>query len=315
MISRESLQEETLQEAAAQSEKLLSLDRVSFIEQFCRDWIRRLEGVNDESFRFSLACVLREKEEYGEVRALLDTLVTENPDNGRYLLELGRLMRDIHDPALETLAEAHPGIANEFLRALCREASPPIILAALPKSGSVFIWMALAKGLGKPHTDVEGGQFPESFVVRHTLLDMFSTRAVLRNHISANRYNRIVLSHYADKIIINVRDPRQALLSYAHHPAGTVGQDPTIALYRGFPGNLPDMPLEERIDILTEQYFPMQVEWIQGWIDADENPDFKTKILFTKFEDLQEDSHAFMDRILDFHGIDRDLFDYPSPPD
>ncbi|MFY9736456.1 MAG: hypothetical protein WAL02_15200, partial [Rhodoplanes sp.] len=49
-----------------------------------------------------------------------------------------------------------------------------------------------------------------------------------------------------------------------------------------------------------------------GWTKAPELEYFKTKILYTTFEEMVKDQSAFFRRILDFYYIDYDLFVEPK---
>src|SRR5262249_60039065 len=70
-----------------------------------------------------------------------------------------------------------------------------------------------------------------------------------------------------DKLIVHVRDPRQALLSLMHH----------VTPYpRG-----PEGPLDQRIETAADDYLA-SIRWIEGWLDAED----EIRILFSRFEDF-----------------------------
>jgi hypothetical protein len=52
------------------------------------------------------------------------------------------------------------------------------------------------------------------------------------------------------------------------------------------------------------------IDFINGWLDAQENSSFKTKILFIRYEDLIEDENAYWNSILNFYNIERSLFKF-----
>ena len=61
--------------------------------------------------------------------------------------------------------------------------------------------------------------------------------------------------------------------------------EPALQIWVERPEDFTDLSLEEGINALLEKYFSQQVVWIQDWLDADKNPDFKTEILFTSRRD------------------------------
>ena len=75
----------------------------------------------------------------------------------------------------------------------------------------------------------------------------------------------------------------------------------------------------EQVEVMVRHMLPDCIDWILGWLDAEADPDFKTKILFTTYEDFVADEDAHWDKWLDFYGIDRSLWTFepytPEPPE
>jgi hypothetical protein len=109
---------------------------------------------------------------------------------------------------------------------------------------------------------------------------------------------------FLDKIIVHVRDPRQAILSWTHHIRELYEND-DYALYNC------DPPIKktyfrktfrEQVDWQINNYFPHFLNWIIEWSKT-EKSDFDTKIMITQYEDLRKNSYTFFQSILNFYNI------------
>ncbi len=195
---------------------------------------------------------------------------------------------------------------------------PSILLAALPRSGSVFFFRALEHGLGLLNCHgVSGGVFPEAVVNQHALSMLIQRRMCAHTHISANWSNLIEISPHLhlDRMIVHVRDPRQSMVSWAEFmPAVITRLDPSQALHYRVPDDFASWPIVRQIDWHIDNWLRWSIEWIEAWLRAPDQPWFNTQILYTRFEDMVLDQTAFFDRALDFFGIDHDRFKFPAPP-
>ena len=164
------------------------------------------------------------------------------------------------------------------------------------------------------------GIFPDNFL--HTLgpeIEKFDAPYIVVRHTTANQYNLIALSRIVDRLIVNVRDPRQALLSFVHHRNRSKLNIAGVAEFVIWPNsnkNYYSVSFQEQIDSEIESGFlPLAIKWIEGWIDASENQSFYPRILFTKHEDLATNPQAFFESILDFYDLDKSKFKFPDPPE
>jgi hypothetical protein len=195
--------------------------------------------------------------------------------------------------------------------------TPAILLVALPRSASVFLTHALRDGLQKNTVGVMAGANPDYVIVQHAFRTFVHEHAVAHTHLPATRGNLIEISarHQLDRLVVHVRDPRQALMSWVHFIRSVVTDlDPVQALHYGLPEDYLSLDPGQQIDWQIENWLPRIVSWIAGWMEAKSEPLFKTEILFTTFEQLKEDQKRFFDRLLDFYGIERELFAYPALP-
>ena len=197
---------------------------------------------------------------------------------------------------------------------------PGILLNTLPKSASVYLRNALSAGLGLQDMSISGGWFPGDLVVPEQVKRLSEGGTVTQEHLPASALNLMVLDFYLDRFVVHVRDPRMATLELVHHwitmePAMTQ-QDRdgrpahSFADPRIFRQGFYSLSMEEKIGWEIEHVLPIEIQWIEGWLDASEDPSFRPAILFTRYEDLVEDETAFFDVILDFYGIDRSLFTF-----
>jgi hypothetical protein len=97
----------------------------------------------------------------------------------------------------------------------CRES---ILLNTMPKSGSVYVLKSLAKIL-RLRAMYIGNQYG--------LIDQIDVKDALtfsgggfvsQNHLAPSAENLQILQHFKLKMVLHLRDPRQALLSWIHYP-------------------------------------------------------------------------------------------------
>ncbi len=144
-----------------------------------------------------------------------------------------------------------------------------------------------------------------------------STSNLVSAHLYAEPYNLLTISLIADRLIVNVRDPRQVTLSQVHHNNLYRYNRSPVHIFNcsQLPKNYFCMSLTEQISWQIDNWaLPGAIKWIESWLDAEENPSFYPKILFTSQEDLVENSQELFNTILDFYEIDRSRFTMPPPP-
>jgi hypothetical protein len=187
----------------------------------------------------------------------------------------------------------------------CREG---ILLNTMPKSGSVYIEKSLAKILNL------GTMYLGN---RYALIDQVDVRDALafsrggfisQNHLAPSLENLQILQHFKLKMVLHLRDPRQALLSWVHHlHYVTDGDDMSEALLYFAPRppfGYFKFSLSRQIDWQIETYMPQLVRWAARWIEiADRDA---TPILITHQNDLRTKEKAFFDAILTFYQLNLD---------
>ena len=191
---------------------------------------------------------------------------------------------------------------------ISRAKLPPILINTMPKSGSIYLTRAIANSLGIEFSTspVAHGFFPTYFMMPSTL-GLFRLGGVVRQeHFDASPINLVICAQYVDRIVLHVRDPRQATLSWTHHFRRLVDVDPT-----GVPATMHQPPeefrgwtFERQPDWHIDHHLVSLVAWLRQWRAAEETARFK--ILWTRFDELVNDERALFNRILAFHDIPYD---------
>ncbi|MEG3969484.1 tetratricopeptide repeat protein [Microcoleus sp. T2B6] len=193
---------------------------------------------------------------------------------------------------------------------------PGIFLNTLPKSGSMYVLEAISNGLKKPwmRIAVDDGEN----ISRGAVNILAAKMKLAHEHLPASLRNLCLITEVLDRLIVHVRDPRQAMLSWVHHLSKTIAEtEDVISLMHMIPDaeNYFSLPLTEQISWQIEKgHLSAVINFIEGWLDAEADPSFYPKILFTKYEDLAADPQAFFESILNFYEIDKSRFTFPEPP-
>jgi hypothetical protein len=187
----------------------------------------------------------------------------------------------------------------------CREG---ILLNTMPKSGSVYILKSLAKIL----------QLRMMYIGnRYALIDQIDVRDALtlsrggfvsQNHLAPSPENLQILQYFKLKMVLHLRDPRQALLSWVHYLHYITGDSDMSEQLLYFtprpPSGYFEFSLSRQIDWQIENYMPQLVQWVARWVEiADQGT---IPILITHQNDLRIEEKAFFDAILEFYQLDLD---------
>jgi hypothetical protein len=200
---------------------------------------------------------------------------------------------------LTALGTACQGSAN---RQTCRDG---ILLNTMPKSGSVYMQRSLAKILNGRTLDVGN---------RYALIDQIGLRdaralisggCVAQSHLAPSLENLQILQHYKLKVVLHLRDPRQALLSWVHHidwvAGGSDADEHLLYCTPRPPAAYFAFSLARKIDWQIENYLPQLVAWLTRWMAV---VDLKTiPILITHQDALRTDERVLFDTILAFHQL------------
>ena len=176
----------------------------------------------------------------------------------------------------------------------------PIIFNTLPKSGSVYIGKTLSEGLKEGNfMTVSNNTFPTDSISLSKFEILMKTDSMTQEHFDASEENLAILRAKFPKLIVHVRDPRQALISWTHHLNKV--QDSKEALdylLLSLPERYFKWSFSKQLNWQIKHYFPTCIEWIQKWVKASENENLS--ILFTTYEDFLDNPKGFFMKIFDF---------------
>lgn len=187
----------------------------------------------------------------------------------------------------------------------------PIIINTLPKSGSMFILHNLAdqlKGGMKSYHEIAHQSFPKDSINISKLLMLLSRDRITQSHFDASDRNIKLLKRYCPRMILNVRDVRQATLSWVHHLDKHLDNPEMLKmLLLPLPNNYGSLSFEEKLDWNIDHYLPSCIKWIEDWLDVEKEQSLE--ILVTTYENLLEDQLGFFQDIYDFYNIPYKVID------
>ncbi|MCH9614337.1 MAG: hypothetical protein SP1CHLAM54_17050 [Chlamydiia bacterium] len=200
------------------------------------------------------------------------------------------------------------------------ERHPPeaIIINTLPKSGSIYYWMSLGtffKGTGSlcVHKDPDHGPpYPiAAIAINETnFRTVVDKKFLTQNHLTATPENIAMLKKYGvKKMLLHVRDPRQAVLSWLHH----LKKNTIYNKWFDLPDDYIEMEFEDQVDWNIENFFKPAVQFIEDWLDFMETDD-ELKIHLTTFEVMIQDPVSFIQEALAFYDVDGSEFTTPLKP-
>jgi hypothetical protein len=119
-----------------------------------------------------------------------------------------------------------------------------------------------------------------------------------------------ILARYGiQKVVLHVRDPRAAIVSWTHHmerimeSRGLKGVE--LSCEMPMPDAYADWGFDERLRWQVDNKMPGFVRWIEDWLHlADTSRDIQ--FLVTDYSDLNKDARGLVKRILDFYDINYD---------
>ena len=195
---------------------------------------------------------------------------------------------------------------------------PFIFFNTIPKSGSVYIVNTLSMGLDVPIKTISLGYFPSDLVDIRALSMAAQGNSVCQSHVNASPINLRLLKLWLDKIVIHVRDLRQATLSWTHHLRWLYSNESFLieTVDPPLPKGYFDWNLSDQIGYQLRHHLPQLVRWFQGWLDVmDGVGDCKQmRIMITRYEDFIDDDALFIQNICKFYGIPPNLFDCSRHP-
>ncbi len=188
---------------------------------------------------------------------------------------------------------------------------PLVVLTTLPKSASESIWNQLAEGLQAAQCHLSIGLFPDCCLIPSRVHFGAPGGIVAKEHFAASNHNLETLAEFGiDRIVVNLRDPRQVTLSWVHFVREDISQRLLAPIWRKIvpPSKILDEPLETQIDWALDSFMPLLIEFARDWIAADRDQNRPLKALFLSFEEFRADPVAYAHKVVDFYDLPRDRF-------
>lgn len=194
---------------------------------------------------------------------------------------------------------------------------PPILINTMPKSGSIYLARMVATSLDVHFSlkTLTSGLFPTYVLLPDPLKDFVRGHIVRQEHFDATPENLATCRSYVDRIVLHVRDPRQATLSWAHHVNRLRALDqpgPKYSIHEP-PSDFDRWTFGQQLGWHVEFHLASLVAWLRQWMALGATPSAPT-ILWTTYDDLIRDERALFDRIMDFYGIRAGSVDLRPPP-
>jgi tetratricopeptide (TPR) repeat protein len=207
--------------------------------------------------------------------------------------------------------------ADNVLDALCRindkstdaqspERGSALLLCAMPKSGGTTISDTLRThgeyGHSPTIATMNINRMPYSRLAREAYLHSVHQPVILHTHLVANQYNmKIIRDSDIDRILVHLRDPRQAVISYFHHSQSGLGLGRCLAENDRYLS----LGMQDRLIWFLRYYYPLFVNWASEWVKFEpwaEKYDVQLKI--TTFEQMiGPGQDEFLRDIFDFLGV------------
>ncbi len=196
---------------------------------------------------------------------------------------------------------------------------PPILLNTQFKSGSMFMARRLTAALNLPvcyitRTPLDNGIVPEWAA-------LFARGGCLaQEHLAPDTDTLAHLKRAGiTRMLVNIRDPRQSMISAIHHYAKLCGKESADAVLTRarLPRGYESWDMERRADHYIATELGPQIAWIAFWLDAARAADPALSLLLNRFEDFAADNAAFFRKVTDFFRLAPELVDWPlleKPP-
>lgn len=200
---------------------------------------------------------------------------------------------------------------------------PSVFINTLPKSGSRYIAAWLCRSLGLSETKVAVSLFPDDLIVREKFDAFARGGQVCQQHVPAKDINLRFIAARMKRVVIHLRDPRQAMLSWTHHldnfhahrdlvPACRIGLE---AVTPALPQDYFTRSFEAKLDHQIEYHLPALVAWAERWAEAAGSNPYGLDILFTTHRQLVEQPDELMRAVMGHFGIERCWADLGGPPE
>jgi len=185
---------------------------------------------------------------------------------------------------------------------------PPVLVIALPKSGSIYLQRALRRTLRVPVHHITSGGMSGATFGHYDLCRFEQGNVVSREHLQPRAFSLKVLArHGVTRAVLHVRDPRAAIVSWTRHMDRVLTsrgfRSVELSCEIAMPEAYAEWSFERRLHWQVENKMPVFVRWIEDWLAlaaSTRDVDF----LITDYCELRRDARRLVERILAFNRID-----------
>lgn len=280
-----------------------------------------IASCNDEKEKALLAgylahCCYRQSE-FLETQAQIDAInpsffLAEDseclwPYYGKHLLQIGEIQRlesTISQLPFDYFVYDYRNMFSELSEVRNITNRPKVLFNTLPKSGTVFLNALLSSAWSAKTILAPINQFPVSPISAAFLKRTPDPcDAFFHGHFPATPSNIEIIEQYFDKIIIHVRDPRQAILSWSNFIQDDFKT--TGPYLYPIPDQFSNFSEEDKNQLFYKDHFNQFCEWLEGWKKA--STQLGEKLLLLRYEDFVESPKTYFATLLEFAGIESDL--------
>ncbi len=210
-----------------------------------------------------------------------------------------------------------------------------IFFVSLPKSGTVYTWTTISKltHLNIPEFHLlEGwsqynsgsdfscpklyacGDYNTQLLLPHNM-QYYSEGYIFGAHMQASFHNMHVLEESGyDRIVVLLRDPRDALVSWVHHlkNLGPSSRNYHSKIYH-IPCDYWEWSLADQFHYQIRSFLPTITNWVEGWLAYYADPNRKMDILFVLYDELKRQPLNYFKKIMKFYQIHQ--VDYTQIPE
>lgn len=189
-----------------------------------------------------------------------------------------------------------------------------ILIISLVQSATTFLRNSLSETLGVPvYRRLSGGTWNTTDLLFPVALDeLRQTPHVAYTHAHPLPINFTMMNTAFDRAILNIRDPRQALVSMVHFIDQHVLPKPVYFAAHQFPAGYEDRSFDWKLAYHLEHTYPGLVSWIEGWIRASEEGALTTRLLEIQHQNLKRDHIGYFQEIYRFYDLDADRLPVPE---
>lgn len=223
--------------------------------------------------------------------------------------EAQALMADLNLPL--NPIRATPEVFVERRKSGIARGLPPMLINTVPKSASESIWNRLAEGLGLAQCHLSLGLFPDCCLVPARVQSAGQGGLIAKEHIPATAFNLKVLADSGvTRVLFHLRDPRQAVLSWAHFVHDDVSLRMMAPIWRKVipPAAVLRADLATQIDWCIDNYLPLLVDFVRGWDNLCRDDQGSLRVKIQSFELFLSEPEKYFAEALDFYDIDPSLF-------